>query len=376
MIRKSWALCLFLFLPFIGFSQTYFLYVASESEDEVAVIKFDGAQGSVDEIITVGYQATEIEGPHGLTLDPSGDFWYVTMAHGNPFGRVYKYATESNQLIDFTELGIFPASMQISPANGMLFCVNFNLHGKMAPSTISVVDPFSMKELKQIQTGAMPHGSRISPDGLSHFSVAMMSGELFEIDVMTMEINRKLNLDRSLASLHNGPSDAVVDHAAMGHAMNDETPDQDSHHSVIKPTWVIPHPDGQRVFVAANGKDMILEIDLLKWEVVQTFPTGKGPYNIEITGDGKKMIVSYKTEGTTAIWDLDQGRELAVIKNSRGITHGISVSPDHKYAFVSVEGKGNERGSVDIISLEKHELIDVVEVGKQAGGIVFWKVEE
>ena len=97
---------------------------------------------------------------------------------------------------------------------------------------------------------------------------------------------------------------------------------------------------------------------------------------MEITGDGKKMIVSYKTEGTTAIWDLDQGRELAVIKNSRGITHGISVSPDHKYAFVSVEGKGNERGSVDIISLEKHELIDVVEVGKQAGGIVFWKVEE
>ena len=96
---------------------------------------------------------------------------------------------------------------------------------------------------------------------------------------------------------------------------------------------------------------MILEIDLFKWEVVQTFHTRKGPYNIEITGDGKKMIVSYKSEGSTAIWDIDQERELAVIKNSREITHGISVSPDHKYAFVSVEGKGIERGSVDIISL-------------------------
>ena len=39
-------------------------------------------------------------------------------------------------------------------------------------------------------------------------------------------------------------------------------------------------------------------------------------------------------------------------------------------------GKGNQRGAVDIISLEKYKLIDVVEVGKQAGGIVFWKVEE
>ena len=87
-------------------------------------------------------------------------------------------------------------------------------------------------------------------------------------------------------------------------------------------------------------------------------------------------VVSYKTDGTTAIWDLDQQRELAVIKNSREITHGISVSSDHKYAFVSVEGKGNQRGAVDIISLEKHELIDVVEVGKQAGGIAFWKLEK
>ena len=52
------------------------------------------------------------------------------------------------------------------------------------------------------------------------------------------------------------------------------------------------------------------------------------------------------------------------------------MSPDDKYAFVSVEGKGIERGSVDIISLDKYRLIDVVEVGKQAGGIVFWKIEE
>ena len=375
MVKKSQLLCLLLCLSNIGFSQTYSLYVASESEDEVAVIKFDGYKGVVDEVISVGYQSTEIEGPHGLTLDPSGDFWYVAMAHGNPFGRIYKYTTESNELIDFTELGIFPATMQISSANGMLFCVNFNLHGKMEPSTVSVVDPYYMEEITQIKTGSMPHGSRISPNGLNHFSVAMMSGELFEINVMTMEISRKLNLKLSLTSLLKGLTEAVDD-IDMGNVISHQVMHQNSNHSAIKPTWVVPHPDGQRVYVAANGADMILEIDLFKWEVVRTFHTGKGPYNIEITGDGKKMIVSYKSEGATAIWDLYQEKELAVIKNSREITHGISVSPDDKYAFVSVEGKGIERGSVDIISLDKYRLIDVVEVGKQAGGIVFWKIEE
>ena len=351
------------------------MYVASESEDEVALIKFNGSHGFIDEVINVGYQATEIEGPHGLTIDPSGDFWYVTMAHGNPYGRVYKYSTKSNNLIDFTELGIFPASMQISPANGMLFCVNFNLHGKMEPSTVSVVDPFSMEELTQIETGSMPHGSRISPNGLNHFSVAMMSGELFEINVMTMEISRKMNLEFSLNSLLKDLTKAA-DNETLGNVMSHQMMNHNNRHSSIKPTWVVPHPDGQRVFVAANGADMILEIDLFKWEVVRTFHTGKGPYNIEITSDGKKMIVSYKSDGGTGIWDLCQEKELAVIKNSREITHGISVSPDNKYAFVTVEGKGIERGSVDIISLDKYKLIDVVEVGKQAGGIVFWKVEE
>jgi len=253
--------------------------------------------------------------------------------------------------------------------------VNFNLHGKMEPSTVSVVDPFYMEEIMQIKTGSMPHGSRISPNGLNHFSVAMMSGELFEINVMTMEISRKMNLELSLNSLLKDLTKAA-DNDTLGNVMSHQMMNQNNRHSSIKPTWVVPHPDGQRVFVAANGADMILEIDLFKWEVVRTFHTGKSPYNIEITSDGKKMIVSYKSEGDTGIWDLCQQKELAVIKNSREITHGISVSPDNKYAFVSVEGKGIERGSVDIISLDKYKLIDVVEVGKQAGGIVFWKVEE
>ena len=27
---------------------------------------------------------TEIEGPHGITVGPNGDYWYLSLAHGNP----------------------------------------------------------------------------------------------------------------------------------------------------------------------------------------------------------------------------------------------------------------------------------------------------
>ena len=42
--------------------------------------------------------------------------------------------------------------------------------------------------------------------------------------------------------------------------------------------------------------------------------------------------------------DLKKGKEVATFKNTRKVTHGVSISPDSRYAFVSVEGVGKEPG--------------------------------
>ena len=41
----------------------YFVYVTAESADEVYLVRFDGAKAEVVDVIDVGYQPTEIEGP-------------------------------------------------------------------------------------------------------------------------------------------------------------------------------------------------------------------------------------------------------------------------------------------------------------------------
>lgn len=378
-------------------AQDYYVYVTSESEDEVAVIKFDGAHATVEETITVGYNPTEIEGPHGITVSPDGKYWFLSMAHGMPYGKVYKYTTEDNKIVGSTELGLFPASMQISKATGLLYVVNFNLHGKMVPSSVSVVDPQEMVELTKVTTGAMPHGSRISADGMHQYSVSMMSGELFEISTIDLKVSRKLDLEKPEVDHskidhskmnHDKKPDvdhSKMDHSKMNHDMKSEmdhskmTGEHDMHvgmkHSEVKPTWVIPHPKGGRLYIAGNGSGEILEVDANKWEVTHRLKGGKGPYNVELTPDGKLMVVTYKSEATTAIWDLDTRKELARIENSRRVSHGIAISSDGKYAFVSVEGIGAEPGSVDVIDLKKLEKIASANVGKQAGGIAFWKIE-
>ena len=50
----------------------YYVYVCAESEDEVALIKFDGKNAVVEKTIPVGVWPLEIEGPHGITVAPDG----------------------------------------------------------------------------------------------------------------------------------------------------------------------------------------------------------------------------------------------------------------------------------------------------------------
>ena len=51
------------------------------------------------------------------------------------------------------------------------------------------------------------------------------------------------------------------------------------------------------------------------------------------------------------------------------------MTPDGEYAFVTLEGVGSEPGTVEVYHVASAERVGVVDVGKQAGGTAFWKVE-
>lgn len=345
----------------VAFAQDYYLYVAAESDDQVHLLHYNAASKSIKitETIDVGRYPTETEGPHGVVVSPDGAFWYVSIAHGNPYGMLAKYGTATNQLIGTVDLGMFPATMDISPSTGLIYVVNFDLHGEMVPSTVAVVDPESMTVVTEIPTGIMPHGSRVTASGKFQYHVSMMTDELIEIDAHALKVSRKLLLSESSTEMNHNTH----------HARHEEM----RHNPVVKPTWAHPHPTKPLVYVAANGSDEILVVDRNSWEIIERYSTAKAPYNLEVTPDGKLLVVSYKGEGATGIWSLESGKELTKIKNTRKVTHGVVISPDSKFAFVSVEGIGGEHGSVEVIDLETLERVDIVETGKQAGGITFWK---
>ncbi len=420
---------LFIVLAFLASqtagAQSYYVYVNAESEDEVALVRFDGEQAEVAKTIEVGTWPNEIEGPHGIAVDLDGKHWYLTLAHGLPYGKLLKYETGTDELVGTVELGLYPATMQVSPATGLLYIVNFNLHGDHVPSTVSVVEPESMTEITRTETGIMPHGSRLSADGTRHYSVAMMSDELYEIDASTFEVLRTLNVHphAEMAIAHHGEDGMEMHRKMHGQAENDKADEHNEgehhegehdegehnesehnegeHHEGehnedagdhemegeasgmdhermmmrAKPTWAAPHPSQPFVYVANNGLDEIVEIDVEAWKPTRRFATKKAPYNLDISPDGKRLFVTHKGAASIGIIDLESGEYEAVIPSSRKVTHGVIVSPDGKYAFATAEGIGGEPGSVDIFDLDKLERVATVDIGKQAGGLAFWKME-
>ena len=146
------------------YAQVYQVYVAAESDDVVQRVSFDASErvAWIDTTISVGRYPTETDGPHGMTVAPDGQSWFVSIAHGNPYGYLAKYDTKTNSLQGTVDLGLFPASMEISKHTGMLYVVNFNLHGEMEPSSVMVVDPETMDLISEFETGIMPHGTRLN----------------------------------------------------------------------------------------------------------------------------------------------------------------------------------------------------------------------
>src|SRR5919204_6024279 len=134
----------------------YLVYVASEAADKIALVRFGPNGGRLDHELSTGIMPTDIDGPHGLAVSPDRRFYYVSLAHGQPFGSVWKYSTENDAVLGRVTLGMFPATMQLTPDGEFLYVVNFNLHGDIVLSSVKVVATAEMLEVARVKTCAMP----------------------------------------------------------------------------------------------------------------------------------------------------------------------------------------------------------------------------
>ena len=352
----------------------YLVYVLSEAADKISLVRFGPDGIRVDHQIDTGDMPVDIDGPHGIVVSPDRQFYFVSIAHGRPFGTVWKYSTKNDLVLGKTTLGYFPATMDITPDGNFLFVVNFNLHGDMVPSSVSVVSTQTMTEIARIQTCTMPHGSRLNSQGTKQYSACMMDDMLVEIDTRTLKAARHFIVTKGHEQGVDGPPKKEPTSTAMhsmhgGHGSEAPKPGDVS----CSPTWAEPSIDGASVFVACNASSEIVEVNANTWQLVRRIPARNGVYNLDITHDGQRLLATNKRDQSVSIYDLKTGKELARLPTKRKVLHGVVVTPDDRYAFITVEGVGSEPGTVEVIDLATLKTVATLDVASGAAGIDFYK---
>jgi len=336
----------------------YLVYVVCEAADKVIRLRF-GPHGLTEEHEThIGSMPMDINGPHGIAVSPDKAFVYVAVGHGRPNGSVWKLKTGTDEVVRYAPLGLFPATTDISRDGAFIYVANANFHGDMVPSSISVVATDEMIEVKRITTCTMPHGSRLNPKGTKHYSACMMDDMVAEIDTQALKVSRNFVLTKGKEMGRDGAP-------SMRMKMSELT---------CVPTWAQPNNDGSEVYVACNKSNDIVAIDVASWKVARRFPAGTGVYNLAMTKDGR-LVATNKRGQSVSIFDPKTGQEFARIPTKRKVVHGALVTPDNRYVFISVEGVGEEPGTVEVIDLDSLKTVATIDLPPQAAGLDFWKTE-
>ena len=130
----KWLLCSAALLAGLPLSasaqdQRYRVVVVSESGDIVTWLKPNGGSLTVDRVVPVGIMPADIDGPHNVALVPDGKSYLVTIAHGVPFGTLWRFDLATDSVMGKATVELFPTTISVTPDGEFAFVANSDFHG-------------------------------------------------------------------------------------------------------------------------------------------------------------------------------------------------------------------------------------------------------
>jgi YVTN family beta-propeller protein len=313
----------------------YRIGVVSESGDIVTWLKPNGNGLVMDRVVPVGLMPSDIDGPHNITVAPDGKSYYITIAHGTPYGSLWKLNAAGDSLLGRAQVELFPTTIAITPDGQFAFVANSDFHGDHPRvNFVSVIHTPTMIKITDLPACDMPHGVKVNHAGTRVYVSCMHSDEILQLDVATFGISRRVKTGGGCS-----------------------------------PTFVSVSPDDKRLYIACNYGNSLQVWDAATLTEVKEIPVGKGAYNVEPSPDGKLVIVTNKKDQSVSLIDAARLTEIARISTTKKIVHGVAYSPDSRLAYVSSESIGTDPGSVDVIDLSARKLVASMAVPGQPTGI-------
>jgi YVTN family beta-propeller protein len=359
----------------------YKLGVVSESGDIVTWIQPGPNSLKVDHVVPVGIMPADIDGPHNIFVSPDRKFYYITIAHGQPFGSLWQMAVDGDTVVGRAPVELFPTTVVTTPDGELAFVANSDFHGdRPRVNFVSVIHTPTMTNITNLLACDMPHGVKSNHAGTRVYVSCMHSDELLEIDVAELAISRRVKTGTG----HQAPAagaDAHAGHQPAGAAGSSAAPAASAPplnpalNRECAPTFVTVSPDDKRLYAACNYGNSLQVWDAESLTLIKEIPVGTGAYNVEPSPDGTLLIVTNKKAQSVSLVDTRTLTEVARIPTSKKIVHGVAFSPDGKYAYITAESIGADPGSVDMIDLASKTIVATIPVPAQPTGISLWSAE-
>lgn len=367
-MKRSSMLFLVLCLPGVLAAQhaspdsaAYRVGVVSESGDMLTWLRPAGSALVVQKVIPLGVNPADPDGPHNLAVAPDGGSYYVTLAHGTPFGSLWRFDARTDTVLGVAPLERFPTTITLTPDGEWAFVANSDFHGERPRvNPVTIVHTPTMTTIVHLPACDMPHGMRASRDGRSVWVSCMHSDEILELDAQAFEIRRrfKVGTGHPGSTGHEGHAPAPAAAGGVGSLGRE-----------CGPTFVSLSPDGGRVYVACNVAGTLQVWNAETGTLAREVEAGAGAYNVEACPDGRLVLVTNKKAQSVSVYDARTLVEIKRVRTTKPVVHGIAFSPDGARAFVSAESVGSDPGSVDVLDLRTLTIIGTIGVPAQPTGI-------
>lgn len=323
--------------------------ITNQGEDLVCIV--DIAALLVSRYIQAGAANVFAEpphAPHNMTVDKVRGVYYVNLVGA---GRILKFRLADNALLGQVSGITSPTQIALSPGGDTGYVAQF----ARQRNAIRLFDTQSMTLLDSISSlnFERPHGIQISPDGRELWATGNSSDNLLVVNLADQSTE--------LVQLNNQPPGSGFQ---------------------LLPYQTVMTSDDRYVYVSCQQSNDVRVVDRATRSVVKSIPVGQWPLILAISPDNRFVYSANRNSNDVSVIRTSDNTVVATIPNVGPQPHGIDITANGRYAYVSCENvislipphhptSGSRRpGFLAVIDLQTNIVVKQIEVGAFASGVV------
>ncbi|HIF50143.1 MAG TPA: PQQ-dependent catabolism-associated beta-propeller protein [Thiotrichaceae bacterium] len=280
------------------------IFITNERSDSVSVI--NGSTLEVEATIEIG------ERPRGIGLSPDGAELYIAVSEEN---KIKVVDPVSLKIIREFEAGSDPETFAVHP-NGNIYISNED------DAKATVFNPKTGEQIAEIKVGLEPEGVAISPDGKRVIITSESTNMLHVITVPgnTIENNILIGSRPRAATFSQSGDIAYATAEISGEVVKVDMINAkiiktgSTGDSKSKPKDVVLSKDEKVIYVAGGRANKIIVMDADTLEIIKGIPVGKRTWGLAMSKDGKRLFTTDGVSSTVSVIDTDKNEVIKTIE--------------------------------------------------------------